>query len=188
MKIGINGNSLELFLGDITKQHTDAIVNAANGSLLGGGGVDGAIHQAAGGELLQKCKKIREQDLHGEYLPTGEAVATPGYNLPAAYVIHTVGPIWRGNHNNEEGLLANCYHNSLQLAAAKQLTSVSFPSISTGVYGFPVKQAARIALKTIITFLKSHAFGTVVMVLFSENDYKVYENALQSILEEQNNS
>src|SRR5690606_37629266 len=115
MKAEINGNTLELKVGDITKETTEAIVNAANGTLMGGGGVDGAIHRAGGEELLEECKMIRKEKLHGDYLPTGEAVITKGYNLPAKYVIHTVGPIWTGKSETEEMKLRNCYDNALQL-------------------------------------------------------------------------
>lgn len=207
MEITINDNKLALMVGDITKQETDAIVNAANGSLLGGGGVDGAIHRAAGPELLQTCKKVRQELLRDNYLPTGEAVMTKGFNLPASYVIHTVGPIWE-EAGNEEELLANCYENSLMLAltlkgdganvvdknggllstempksdssGSKQL-SIAFPSISTGVYRFPIDLAAETALKTISDFLSKYTFGKVVMTLFSEDDYHVYENALKKL-------
>ncbi|KMY55594.1 Appr-1-p processing protein [Bacillus sp. FJAT-27231] len=185
MEVHMNGNALKLITGDITKQTTEAIVNAANGSLLGGGGVDGAIHRAAGKELVAECKKIREEVLGGDYLPTGEAVITNGYNLPAKCIIHTVGPIWHGNTQNEEALLANCYKHSLQLAQEKGMTSISFPSISTGVYRFPIDLAAITALKTIMYFLQHHSFGQVVMTLFSPEDYRVYESALQQLLEKQ---
>ncbi|HLS07748.1 O-acetyl-ADP-ribose deacetylase, partial [Lentibacillus sp.] len=148
MKTEINGNTLELLTGDITKLETDAIVNAANGTLMGGGGVDGAIHRAAGKELLEECKRVREEQLNGEKLPTGEAVITSGYNLPAKYVIHTVGPVWNERDNNQDEQLAKCYWNSLDLAMEKQAISIAFPSISTGVYSFPVDLAAETALKT----------------------------------------
>lgn len=130
---------VELVLGDITRQHVDAIVNAANSSLLGGGGVDGAIHRVAGPELLEACRKIGG-------CPPGEARITPGFRLPARYVIHTVGPIWRGGEHGEDGILASCYRNSLVLAGKDNLRSIAFPSISTGAYGFPVGRAARIAV------------------------------------------
>lgn len=130
---------VELVLGDITRQQVDAIVNAANSSLLGGGGVDGAIHRVAGPELLEACRKIGG-------CPPGEARITPGFRLPARYVIHTVGPIWRGGEHGEDGILASCYRNSLALAGKHNLRSIAFPSISTGAYGFPVGRAARIAV------------------------------------------
>ncbi|PWA08421.1 O-acetyl-ADP-ribose deacetylase [Pueribacillus theae] len=182
MKVEIKGNTLKLMIGDITKQETEAIVNAANGTLLGGGGVDGAIHRAAGKELLEACKEIRKNVLQGKELPTGEAVITKGYRLPAKYVIHTVGPVWKGNTNNEEKLLSNCYNNSLQLAKEKGIQSISFPSISTGVYRFPVDLASKVALTTITDFLKIQPFGEVVMTLFSQNDYDVYEASLKEML------
>jgi len=208
MQITINDNTLSLMVGDITKQETDFIVNAANGSLLGGGGVDGAIHQVAGPELLVANKTVRKNLLNSEHLPTGEAVVTKGFNLPANYVIHTVGPIWE-NEGTEQELLANCYKNSLLLANSindctnefisknggllsrdmgeqgdtakhSERLSISFPSISTGVYRFPIERAAHIALETISDFLQRHSFGDVVMTLFSEDDYNVYKDALQN--------
>ncbi|SET18311.1 O-acetyl-ADP-ribose deacetylase (regulator of RNase III), contains Macro domain [Salinibacillus kushneri] len=181
MRTEINGNLLELKAGDITRQRTEAIVNAANGSLLGGGGVDGAIHRAAGKELLEECKRIRKEVLNDHYLPTGEAVLTKGYQLPASYVIHTVGPVWN-NRGDEPRLLANCYQNSLELSRNKGVSSISFPSISTGVYGYPINQAAPVALQTIINFLQAQAFGDVVMTLFSEQDYQVYKQTLKELL------
>lgn len=181
MEIQVNGNTLALTVGDITKQTTETIVNAANGTLLGGGGVDGAIHRAAGPELLVECKKIRQEQLQGEELPTGDAVITKGYKLLAKYVIHTVGPVWQGGAQNEEALLANCYKNSLQLAQQYKLTSIAFPSISTGVYRFPVKQASQVALTTLVEFLQAHQFGNVMMTLFSEEDYDTYARSLQEI-------
>ncbi|QHS23718.1 O-acetyl-ADP-ribose deacetylase [Virgibacillus sp. MSP4-1] len=181
MRTEINGNQVELMTGDITRQQTDAIVNAANGSLLGGGGVDGAIHRAAGPDLLEECKQLRKDFLNNEYLPTGEAVLTKGYQLPAGYVMHTVGPVW-SNSGNEPGLLANCYQNSLKLAKDKNLSSISFPSISTGVYGYPIEKAASVALETIIEFLQDHHFGKVIMTLFSEQDYQVYSRALKRVI------
>lgn|SRR5699024_1983533 len=181
MKMKINQNELELIVGDITQQKKDAIVNAANGTLLGGGGVDGAIHRAAGAKLLEECKEIREGNLQGKYLPTGKAVITGGYQLPARYVIHTVGPVWKNNTEDEDEKLAACYKNSLQLAEEHRLTSISFPSISTGVYRFPVDRAAKIALHTIVEFLKNNQLGRATMTLFSEADYKEYEKALKNI-------
>lgn len=185
MKRHINGNELELIVGDITKQSTDAIVNAANGSLLGGGGVDGAIHQAAGMELLEACRQVRKEELGGEYLPTGQAVITKGYQLKAPYVIHTVGPIWNDSSNAalQKKQLAACYQNSLELAEKNQLRTISFPSISTGVYRFPVNYAAETALETIVTFLKNKLFGRVVIILFSDDDYTQYEYALKRLID-----
>jgi O-acetyl-ADP-ribose deacetylase len=185
MKFDVHGNTLQLIVGDITKQTTDAIVNAANGSLLGGGGVDGAIHKASGPELLKECKQIRKEKLKGEYLPTGEAVITKGYQLPAKYVIHTVGPIWTGDNVNEKNkLLANCYINSLSLAKKYHLQSISFPSISTGVYRFPIDSASKIALTTIVKFLQKNNFGTIVMTLFTKGDFEIYLKSAFEILEQ----
>lgn len=180
MKAEINGNFLELVTGDITKQTTEAIVNAANGSLLGGGGVDGAIHRAAGKKLLEECREIREKHLNGAELPTGQAVITKGYQLPAQYVIHTVGPIWHGNTRSEKQLLEDCYQNCLLLAKQNGITSISFPSVSTGIYGFPIDLASEIAIGTIAAFFQHHSFGRAVMTLFSASDYKVYEAALRN--------
>ena len=140
--------------GDITKISVDAIVNAANTSLLGGGGVDGAIHLASGPQLLKECEKIREKE-YPNGLPTGEAVITPGYLLPSKYVIHTVGPVWRGGNSNEEKLLSNCYTNSLILATKHNLKTIAFPAISTGVYGYPKELASKIAKDTVERYLKN---------------------------------
>ncbi|RLL47732.1 O-acetyl-ADP-ribose deacetylase [Oceanobacillus piezotolerans] len=182
MKVELNGNSLELIIGDITKQTTEAIVNAANGTLMGGGGVDGAIHLAAGDELVEECKRIREDDLDGNYLLTGRAVITKGYRLPADYVIHTVGPVWEGNREVSEEKLKSAYKNSLQLAMDNGIGSISFPSISTGVYRYPVNLASKVAIKAIIDFLEENQFGRVVLTLFSEKDFNTYKEALESIL------
>src|SRR5437016_8302404 len=143
---------VRVVVGDITKQDTEAIVNAANSSLLGGGGVDGAIHRAGGPEIIEACREVRRTRFP-EGLPTGEAVVTTGGKLRALYVIHTVGPIYGEHHGKEAELLANCYHNSLTLAVEKNLTSVAFPSISTGVYGYPRAEAAEISSRTIENFL-----------------------------------
>ena len=160
--------SIDILKGDITKLHVDVIVNAANTSLLGGGGVDGAIHRAAGPELLKECRLLNG-------CKTGEAKITKGYLLPAKYVIHTPGPVWNGGVRNEENLLANCYRNSLTLADENNLHTIAFPSISTGVYGFPFEKAAEIALRVIQDFLsKSTVIEKVILVCFSESDFDCY--------------
>ena len=160
---------VQIVEGDITKQEVDAIVNAANTSLLGGGGVDGAIHRAAGPELLDETRKIGG-------CPTGEARVSKGYRLPAKWVIHTVGPVWAGGHKNEDTLLAGCYRNSLQAAENLGVKSIAFPAISTGVYGFPLERAAEIALGETKTFLEtSKALTKVVFVCFGHEVYKTYQ-------------
>ena len=168
-----------LLKGDITKFRGDAIVNAANSSLLGGGGVDGAIHRAAGPELLEECKKIRAE-LYPEGLPTGKAVITKGYNLPVKYVIHTVGPIWRGGTNNEPELLKQAYMNSLLLAEEHNIKDIAFPNISTGIYGFPKDLAAQIAINTVKEFLQHHkkSVQKVYFVVFDEENRRLYEDIL----------
>lgn len=167
-------NRVTVLVGDITKQDTDAIVNAANASLLGGGGVDGAIHRAGGDEILEECKEIRRTRFPNG-LPTGEAVITTGGKLPALYVIHTVGPIYGQHDGKERELLANCYHNSLTLAVEKNLTSVAFPAISTGVFGYPRVEAAQVASKTIENFLTTdHQLTEVRLVFFQARDAEVF--------------
>jgi O-acetyl-ADP-ribose deacetylase (regulator of RNase III) len=178
MKTEIGKTKLSLIQGDITLQETEAIVNAANTSLLGGGGVDGAIHRAGGSKILEECKAIRAKQ---GGCPTGEAVITSGGNMKAKYVVHTVGPVWSGGNRNEEQLLRNAYYNSLNVAGENGIKSVSFPSISTGVYRFPIDKASRIALNTVKEFLQKHNFAEVRFVLFSERDLKVYEDALREI-------
>ena len=164
---------LSVVKGDIVKAKTDAIVNAANTSLLGGGGVDCAIHRAAGPELLAEC-----ETLNG--CPTGEAKITKGYKLKAKYVIHTPGPIWRGGKWDEEELLANCYRNSLRVAEENGVKTIAFPSISTGVYRFPVDLAAQIAVREILTYLEAHPeMEQVVLVCYDEKTKAAYEKALQ---------
>ena len=161
-------------IGDITKQDVEAIVNAANSSLLGGGGVDGAIHRAGGPEILEQCRQIRRTRFP-EGLPTGEAVITTGGRLQALYVIHTVGPIYGNQDGREAELLANCYHNSLTLAVEKNLTSVAFPSISTGVYRFPREEAAKISSRTIENFLaRDRQLKEVRLVFFQAQDAEVF--------------
>lgn len=163
-------NRFVIIKGDITKQNVDAIVNAANSSLLGGGGVDGAIHRAAGPELLMECR-----GLHG--CKTGQAKITKGYNLPARWVIHTVGPVWRGGNDGEDALLAACYRNSLELAVKNGIKTIAFPSISTGAYRFPVERAAKIAIAEIKRFLDTDfSIEKVMMVCFDEDTYKKYQD------------
>ncbi len=175
MEIVVGKTKISLIQGDITLQDTDAIVNAANSSLLGGGGVDGAIHRAGGPKILEECKKIRAKQ---DGCPTGEAVITSGGNLKARYVIHTVGPVWKGGNKSEDQLLGNAYFNSLKIARESGVTSLSFPSISTGVYRFPIERAAAIAISTVRKFIQDHSFKEVRFVLFSQKDLKVYEDAL----------
>jgi len=178
----VAGAVLELVRGDITQQDTDAIVNAANPSLMGGGGVDGAIHRAGGPAILEECKQI-VKTLPGRRLPPGQAVVTTGGRLRARYVIHTVGPVWRGGGEGEDEVLASAYRSSLELAREKGLRSVAFPSISTGAYGFPVERAARVALRTLLGYLHDHpgAFDVVRMVLWSPQDFQTYREALEEL-------
>jgi O-acetyl-ADP-ribose deacetylase (regulator of RNase III) len=165
---------VQVVVGDITKQDVEAIVNAANSSLLGGGGVDGAIHRAGGPEILEECREIRRARFP-EGLPTGEAAITTGGKLSALYVIHTVGPIYGEHRGKEAELLANCYHNSLTLAVEKNLTSVAFPAISTGVYGYPLDQAAEISSKTIENFLATdRQLKEVRLIFFKARDAEVF--------------
>ena len=164
--------AIELVRGDITKLKVDAIVNAANTSLLGGGGVDGAIHRAAGSELLAECKILNG-------CRTGEAKATKGYKLPARYVIHTAGPIWRGGNNNEENMLVSSYKKSLELAENLKLKSKAFPNISTGIYGFPKEKAAQIAVSEVRIFLqRTKNIEKAIFVCFDEENYELYQKLL----------
>ena len=179
-EVTINRVKLHIIQGDITQQGTDAIVNAANPSLMGGGGVDGAIHRAGGPAILDECKQIVARQGR---LPTGKAVMTTGGNLTAKYVIHTVGPIWHGGNKGEPELLASAYQESLKLAAENNLNSISFPSISTGAYGYPVNQASILAINAVITFL-SHSTTSlreVVFVLFDSQTFRAYSSALRDI-------
>ncbi len=174
----VNQARLSIVKGDITLQTTDAIVNAANSSLMGGGGVDGAIHRAGGPAILNECKQIVSRQ---GPLPTGKAVITTAGNMKAKHVIHTVGPIWHGGSQGEAELLASAYRESLRLAAENLLSSIAFPSISTGAYGYPIDEASRIAMKTVTSFLsKATSIKDVVFVLFDSRTYDAYTTALQS--------
>jgi O-acetyl-ADP-ribose deacetylase (regulator of RNase III) len=168
---------IELVLGDITKLEVDAIVNAANHSLLGGGGVDGAIHRAAGPKLLAECRALNG-------CATGRAKLTQGYRLPARWVIHTVGPVWRGGNAGEDQLLADCYRNSLQLAVENGIKSIAFPAISTGVYRFPAGRAAQIAIRTLTAFvgeIGAHEIERVLLVCFDQRMLELYTEALRDL-------
>ena len=179
MRVTINKTRLSLVQGDITSQSTDAIVNTANSSLMGGGGVDGAIHRAGGPAILEECKQIVSRQGR---LPTGKAVITTGGSLGARYIIHTVGPVWHGGHRSESDLLASAYRESLKIAVANGLKSVSFPSISTGAYGYPVAPAAEIALQTVISFLRQEeSLNEIVFVLFDATAYETYRKTLEQL-------
>ncbi|PSF33646.1 O-acetyl-ADP-ribose deacetylase [Aphanothece hegewaldii CCALA 016] len=168
-------NKISIVLGDITKQNVDAIVNAANSSLLGGSGVDGAIHRAAGPELLAECCRLGG-------CKTGEAKITKGYNLPAKWVIHTVGPVWNGGNYGEAELLASCYRSCLAISAEKNLKSLAFPAISTGVYNYPMLDAAKIAVTEVRKFLeKNSSLSTIVFVCFNEKIYDIYRQAIANV-------
>ncbi|MGD1875784.1 MAG: O-acetyl-ADP-ribose deacetylase [Mastigocoleus sp.] len=169
-------NSIKIIQEDITTLKVDAIVNAANSSLLGGGGVDGAIHRAAGAELLKEC-----QTLNGCH--TGEAKITKGYKLPAKYVIHTVGPIWKGGNQNESKLLASCYLSSLQLAIENSIKTIAFPAISCGVYKYPIDKACRVALESTIKFCENqnHGLEKIIFVTFDEKNYQAYVENIQKL-------
>jgi O-acetyl-ADP-ribose deacetylase (regulator of RNase III) len=173
----ISDGYVELVQGDITREAVDAIVNAANSGLRPGGGVDGAIHRVAGPELAEACRRIGG-------CPTGEARITPGFRLPARYVIHAVGPIWRGGNHNEDELLASCYRNAMKLADEHNLTSISFCSISTGVYGFPLKRAARIAIDTLRDMaVRYPRIKTIRMVTFGDDSWRAYADVMQDYLD-----
>jgi O-acetyl-ADP-ribose deacetylase len=167
---------IEIVRGDITKLDVDAIVNAANTSLLGGGGVDGAIHRAAGPELLTECRALGG-------CPPGEAKITRGYNLPARFVIHTVGPVWAGGKRGEPEVLTNCYRNSLQLALKNKISTIAFPAISCGAYGYPVRNAAEIAVKTTQGFLAANdKIDKIIFVLFDEDTFEIYRSCCSGAL------
>jgi O-acetyl-ADP-ribose deacetylase len=173
----INSTTLSLRRADITNQETDAIVNAANSSLMGGGGVDGAIHRAGGPQILEECRAIRARQ---GPLPPGEAAITSGGRLKARYVIHTVGPVWQGGGENEDAILARAYRNSLRLAVSNGVRSVAFPSLSTGAYGFPPERAAAIAFATVAEFAGSaEGLDEVRFVVFSERDAEAYRSLFE---------
>ena len=180
-EVTLNQARLSIIQGDITKQATDAIVNAANPRLMGGGGVDGAIHRGGGPVILEECKQIVAKQGR---LPTGKAVITTGGNLRAKHVIHTVGPIWQGGGRNEAALLESAYRESLKLAAEHNLTSISFPSISTGAYGYPVAEASKVAIKVAVSFLREQvtSLKEVVFVLFDSRTYEAYSSALEEVV------
>ena len=182
MEVRIGESRLELLEGDITRQDTEAIVNAANPSLLGGGGVDGAIHRAGGPVILEECRRLGG-------CPVGEARLTRGGNLKARYIIHTAGPVYKDGGRREAELLASCYRESLKLASGQGITSVAFPSISTGAYGYPPAAAARIALQTVLAYLDQHAEVKLVrFVLFGHPAYEVYEKTLRELLQSPSDS
>ena len=167
-------NRIQLLRSDITKLDADAIVNAANSTLLGGGGVDGAIHRAAGPQLLEECRTLNG-------CPTGKAKVTKGYLLPAKFVIHTVGPVWHGGTNGEGELVASCYTSSLNLAIEKKCKTIAFPNISTGVYGFPKDKAAQIAVNTVLEFLTNYDLPEeIIFCCFDEENYLLYQNLLKT--------
>ncbi len=169
-------NRIEVVKGDITKITVDVVVNAANSSLLGGGGVDGAIHRAGGPEVLNECRDIRNRQ--GK-CKTGEAVVTTAGNLPATFIVHTVGPVWNGGYKNEPELLANCYRNSLNLAVEKNAETIAFPNISTGIYGYPKPGAAKVAVATVREFLETNeSIKKVIFVCFDDDNYTLYKNLL----------
>jgi O-acetyl-ADP-ribose deacetylase (regulator of RNase III) len=180
-KFQVGKARIRLVQGDITNMETDAIVNAANSSLMGGGGVDGAIHRRGGPKILEECKKIRATTWP-QGLPTGKAVITSGGNLKTRHVIHTVGPVWHGGNHGEPEQLAQAYQNSLKLAASKGLKTIAFPSISTGAYRYPIEDATKIALKTVKEFLEEDGLDEVVFVLFSESTLEVYTQKAEQLL------
>jgi O-acetyl-ADP-ribose deacetylase (regulator of RNase III) len=178
MEFDYRGKKIEIVVGDITTVAVDAIVNAANEGLRGGGGVDGAIHRAGGPAIMEECRKIG-------HCPTGSAVITKAGRLPAEYVIHTVGPVWRGGKQTEAALLRECYISSLTLADQHGARSIAFPSISTGVYGYPIDRASLIALGAVFDYLAGEtSIEKVVLVLFSENDHQIYEERARTFLTE----
>jgi O-acetyl-ADP-ribose deacetylase (regulator of RNase III) len=178
METSASDQKVILTQADITRMKVDAIVNAANERMLGGGGVDGAIHRAAGPELLEACRRVPEVR-PGVRCPTGEARLTPGFRLPAQFVIHTVGPVWGGGSHGEDDLLASCYRESLALAAANAVQSIAFPAISCGVYGYPLERAARIAVDTVRTSLETVGVRQVYLVAFGDDVHAALAQALR---------
>jgi O-acetyl-ADP-ribose deacetylase (regulator of RNase III) len=182
MEFHVGNAVVEIIRGDITEVEADAVVNAANHSLMGGGGVDGAIHRRGGPKIAEECRRIRETEWP-DGLPTGKAVITSGGNLKAKHVIHTVGPVWLGGFHVEAELLKQAYRNSLKLAVAKGLKVIAFPSISTGAYGYPLEEASRIAVSTVKDFLeKEGKLERVILVLFLEGNFQLYVETAKSIL------
>ncbi len=182
MEFKIGNATLQLIKGDITEVEADAIVNAANSSLMGGGGVDGAIHHKGGPKILEECKRIRVTEWP-DGLPSGKSVITSGGDLKAKFVIHTVGPVWLGGFHVEAELLKQSYRNSLKLATTKGIKTIAFPSISTGAYGYPIEDASRIAIGAVKDFLeKEDKLDRVIFVLFSDRDYDVYVATVNSVL------
>ena len=182
MEVAIGRAKLSLILGDITRQETTAIVNAANSGLMGGGGVDGAIHRAGGPAILEECRRIIANK---GPLPAGKAVITTGGKLAARYVIHTVGPIWHGGMRGEAELLASAYRESLKMAADRDIKTISFPSISTGAYGYPVEEAATVALKTVMEFLQEDtSLQEVTFVLFDTPTCEMYTQVLKDLIQD----
>jgi len=181
MEVKIGRTAVSIMQGDITEQETDAIVNAANSTLMGGGGVDGAIHRKGGQMILDECKKIRETE-YKDGLPTGKVAITNGGSLKADYVIHAVGPIWKGGNHCEEKFLRDAYHNSLKVAIDKGISTISFPSISTGSYGFPINKASKIAIHAVKDYLERNVnLEKVVFVLFNEEDFEIYRKVIEEI-------
>lgn len=174
MEMKLNNTIIKLIKGDITKESVDAIVNAANSSLMGGGGVDGAIHWAGGPAILEDCKEIVAKQGR---LPTGKAVITTGGNLPARFVIHTVGPVYHGGGKEEQNLLRDAYYNSLRTGAQHNISTIAFPSISTGIYGYPVTEASKIAFKAVKDFIENeeYVYNEIRFIVFSDNDYNIYQ-------------
>lgn len=170
------GDKIKLELGDITKCHVDAIVNAANTSLLGGGGVDGAIHRAAGPSLLDECQQIRNRQ---GGCKTGQAVITHAGNLPCKFVIHAVGPVWKNGNHKEDDLLYSAYHSSLVIASKNKVRNIAFPNISTGIYGFPKERAAKIAIQAVKDYLiEDESIGEVIFICFDDENFKIYQKSL----------